>query len=323
MTEKAYTYGVARIRAKETGLLSDGDIERLMACENYEAAFLYLREKGWGNSSMQEEEKDILATEMTKTWQEVKGLTEDKSVFSVLTIPKEYHNLKATIKQVCTGDDVKGVYYEEMEFSPKELCEMVKKREFLKLPDKMAKAAEEAIEALLQTQDGQLCDIIIDRAALEEIKDVGGKSQSAFIRAYAKEVVMVANIRIAVRCAKAGKRKSFIERAMVNCEQVNVSSLADSAEKGVDNVCEYLKSVGLEEAAEAVYVSASAFERWCDNRIMDMIKSQKYNSFSVGPILAYVLARENEIKTVRIILTGKSNNLSNDFIRERIRKMYV
>ena len=50
---------------------------------------------------------------------------------------------------------------------------------------------------------------------------------------------------------------------------------------------------------------------------------EKYNSFSAGPILAYFLARENEIKTVRIILTGKLNNLSDDYIRERLRKMYV
>ena len=35
------------------------------------------------------------------------------------------------------------------------------------------------------------------------------------------------------------------------------------------------------------------------------------------------LARENEIKTVRIILSGKANGLSEESIRERIREMYV
>ena len=79
----------------------------------------------------------------------------------------------------------------------------------------------------------------------------------------------------------------------------------------------------MEYAVEHIKESPSAFERWCDNRIIDKIKEEKYNSFSAGPILAYFLARENEIKTVRIILTGKLNNLSDDFIRERLRKMYV
>jgi V/A-type H+-transporting ATPase subunit C len=56
---------------------------------------------------------------------------------------------------------------------------------------------------------------------------------------------------------------------------------------------------------------------------METIRPQLYNSFSLGPLVAYVLARENEIKTVRIILTGKRSGLPEEFIRERAREMYV
>ena len=35
------------------------------------------------------------------------------------------------------------------------------------------------------------------------------------------------------------------------------------------------------------------------------------------------IARENEIKTVRIILSGKQSGFSDDSIRERVREMYV
>ena len=48
-----------------------------------------------------------------------------------------------------------------------------------------------------------------------------------------------------------------------------------------------------------------------------------YKTCRVCPLVAYVLARENEIKTVRIILSGKANNLPEDSIRERVREMYV
>ena len=57
--------------------------------------------------------------------------------------------------------------------------------------------------------------------------------------------------------------------------------------------------------------------------MMQTMQPQKYQSFSVGPLVAYVLARENEIKTVRIILSGKRSGLSDDSIRERVREMYV
>ena len=41
------------------------------------------------------------------------------------------------------------------------------------------------------------------------------------------------------------------------------------------------------------------------------------------PLAAYILARRNEIKCVRMILTGKQNELADDMIRERLREMYV
>jgi V/A-type H+-transporting ATPase subunit C len=91
----------------------------------------------------------------------------------------------------------------------------------------------------------------------------------------------------------------------------------------MEAIISFLEGTDYAGGAEALKESASAFERWCDNRMMETIRPQKYNAFSIGPIVAYVLARENEIKTVRIILSGKLNGLSDASIRERVREMYV
>lgn len=322
MADTNYTYAVARIRAKEVSLFTDSVIEQLMACKDCDHALAFLREHGWGNGK-EENAEEILTYEREKAWNEMRELVKDEEIFSVLTIPNEYHNLKAAIKQVCTGDSAEHIYYGNCKWEPEELKEMVEKRHFTELPPNMAEAAKEATEALLQTQDGQLCDIIIDRAAMKSIKEAGEISDSELIKDYAKEVVTVANIRIAVRSAKTGKSKEFMERAMVPCDKINISGLMKSALSGTEEVCKYLEGNGYGEMAESIRKSPSSFETRCDNEIIETIKSQKYNSFSVGPIIAYILARENEIKTVRIILTGKLNNLSDEFIRERLRKMYA
>ena len=91
----------------------------------------------------------------------------------------------------------------------------------------------------------------------------------------------------------------------------------------MDAICEYLRGTAYAEGADALSESASAFERWCDNRIIQTISPEKYHAFTIGPVIAYVIARQNEIKTVRIILSGKQNELPDDSIRERVRKMYV
>ena len=114
-----------------------------------------------------------------------------------------------------------------------------------------------------------------------------------------------------------------MKRAMAECGSINVDRLAKAALGGMDTIREYLSVTVYAEGADALAVSPSAFERWCDNRIIQPISPQKYEAFTIGPVVAYVLARQNEIKTVRIILSGKLNNLPDDSIRERVREMYV
>ena len=187
----------------------------------------------------------------------------------------------------------------------------------------MQHAAQEAYETLLHTRDGQLCDVIIDRAALDAIYQAGKASDVAIIRDYAESTVAVADIKIAVRSQKTAKSIEFMKRAMAECSSVSADQLAKAALAGADAISEYLLGTAYAEGAEALRTSPSAFERWCDNRIIQTISPQKYNAFTIGPVIAYVIARQNEIKTVRIILSGKLNELPDDSIRERVREMYV
>ena len=57
--------------------------------------------------------------------------------------------------------------------------------------------------------------------------------------------------------------------------------------------------------------------------MIETIRPEIHNPFGIGPVAAYILARENEIKTVRIILAAKRNNLPEEMLRERVRAMYV
>lgn len=41
----------------------------------------------------------------------------------------------------------------------------------------------------------------------------------------------------------------------------------------------------------------------------------------MAPLLGYVTARQNEISTVRIIISGKQNNLPDERIRARLRDL--
>ena len=56
--------------------------------------------------------------------------------------------------------------------------------------------------------------------------------------------------------------------------------------------------------------------------IVDFLTSTKFPILTLSPIVAYLLGVENEIKMVRLILTGKLNSLPQSVILERVREMY-
>lgn len=318
-----YTYAVARIRALEVSLLSNTSIEQLIACQSYEQCLQFLAEKGWGDHEVSADAERMLKREEEKIWEVVKELSIDMKKFDVLSYPKLFHNLKAAIKEVCTEENNPNIFYDDVSIPGDEMLEIVREKDFGRLPANMSQVAAEAYDTLLHTRDGQLCDIMIDRAALDAIYQAGVESEDEIIRDYAESTVAVADIKIAVRSQKTAKTIDFMKRAMAPCSSLSVDQLAKAALNGPEAIREYLMGTAYAGGAEALAQSASAFERWCDNRIIQTISPQKYEFFTIGPVVAYVLARQNEIKTVRIILSGKQNNLPDDSIRERVREMYV
>ncbi|HIX48157.1 MAG TPA: V-type ATPase subunit [Candidatus Mediterraneibacter pullicola] len=323
MSNTKYTYAVARIRALEVSLFSDAVIEQLLACKTAEQALQLVTEKGWGDPSSDRDMDAVLKREEEKTWEVIRDVAPDMSVFDVLSYPKLYHNLKAAIKEVCTETRNPGIFYDDCQIPGREMLQIVENREFSKLPRGMSRVAEEAFDTLLHTRDGQLCDIMIDKAALDAICEAGRRSGEPIIQDYADTTVAIADIKIAVRSQKTGKSVDFMRSAMAECAGLNIEQLIRAALAGADEIAQYLEGTSYAGGADALRESPSAFERWCDNRMIETLKPQKYETFSVGPLLGYLIARENEIKTVRIILTGKQNGFPDEAIRERIREMYV
>ncbi len=323
MAKDNYVYAVARIRAKELQCLTSSFLEQLMACKTYPDCIRLLGEKGWGNGSSDITPDELLKSERDKTWAQLRELVDDVSVFGVFLYQNDFHNLKAAIKDSFVPAAEANIYNDNGNVAPEVIREAVKEHDFSTLPDSLAQAAQEALSAIRETSDGQLCDIILDRAALEAIARAGKASRSDLMSFYAEHTVATSDIKIAVRSQKTKKDRSFIRRALADCDTLDADELALAAEESFAAITTYLSRGEYAGAALALNESSAAFEKWCDNRLMRQIKPQQHEIESIDPIAAWFLARENEIKTVRILLCGKLNHLSDSAIRERLREMYV
>ena len=68
---------------------------------------------------------------------------------------------------------------------------------------------------------------------------------------------------------------------------------------------------------------AWGFERYIENVFIECAKDQKRKIFGLDPIVAFIVAKENEATAIRMVMTGKLNKLSADQIRGRLRELYA
>lgn len=324
LPDDLFTSQVAQIRAKENTLLSDQDINSLMQCPNYEEAILFLSDRGWEAEEGSSPEA-LLKAERDRTWEFMHQLCDDKQMksFDIFRLSDDFHNLKVAIKESYVQKETPNVYKAGGSIPIEDFRKAAADNDFTSLPVSMMRAADEARNMLFHTGDSQLCDVVIDRAALQALYKAGKDTGNALLRDYAELRVASANINIAVRACKANKDVDFLQRAFCECDSLSVQKLIAATRSGLESIYEYLESTLYADAIEAIKESPAAFDRWCDNRMMYLIRPQKYNAFTISPLAAYVLAKENEMKSVRMILSGKLNELPDEVIRERLRESYV
>ena len=315
---------MARIRTKELSLLTSAFMEQLLSAKTVKECLALLSERGWkaeGEDAVAVEE--MLSGERDKTWNTIAELVDDMSAFDVFLYASDYHNVKAAIKDVCTSSGAEGIYLSEGTVPVDVVKKAALESDYSLLPEHMRAAAQEAKDILLHTRDGQLCDVILDKAALEAIAAAGVKSKSPLLEEYGELTAATGNIKTAIRAARAKKDRAFLEKAIASCATIDRGRLIDAAAAGEDEIMHVLETTPYADAIGELKKSPSAFEKWCDDRMMVSIQKELHHPFTIGPLAAYILARESEIRSVRIILTGKTNELPEDSIRERIRKTYV
>jgi V/A-type H+-transporting ATPase subunit C len=63
-------------------------------------------------------------------------------------------------------------------------------------------------------------------------------------------------------------------------------------------------------------------EKAFENYEMKFIRQAKYIAYGPEVVLAYYLAKKNAVKNIRLIFTGKINEISSGEIKERVREIY-
>ena len=324
MNDLDYIFAVARIRVREKTLLRDTDIAQMITMPSADQVLDFLQQQGWGEGLGEGRDAEaLLSGEEAKTLALMQELKLDPEFLLVLSYPQLFHNLKAGIKETVTEEPHPQAFFPLEDYGREKMLKILKEKTYEQLPEALQDLAPRAFELMLKTRDGQSVDMLVDRETLSAMEKAGKASSDPLFKNYLQSTVAYSDIKIAVRCRKMRKSREFIENALAPTSHFDVKELARAAADSEDELYTFLARSGYEDGVEALKQSPSAFERWCDNQLIASLRPERTHTESVGPVLAYYLARMNEIKTARIILTGKANGFSEEAIRERVREMYV
>ena len=328
-----YAYAVGRIRVMETRLLDRGRIDRMVEARSAEEALKVLGESEYGEyladlGSVHQFEK-MLDSELRRIYVELRKISPEPDLINLFAKKFDYHNLKVLIKANKLAEKRDELLVPEVGNIPlAELIRAVSDDDYRNLPSRMRQAAERLSELLRLDPDPQLVGLLLDRAMYEELAVAVGAQKSPFLKGYFTNLVDLLNIKTYLRVRRANRPKDFLQQALLPSGDVDMSKLVQLVEPLEVLVDRLMFSPYAQVVEEGIRTyqktdTLTRYEKLADDHLIKYAKQAKYVTFGPEPIIGYLLAKENEIKMIRIIMVGKINQLPTDEIKERLRDVYV
>lgn len=313
MNGTKYANAVGAVRAMENTLLSKSDIEQLINARNKaEMSSITASKSGAAKSE-----------DLADVWSMLMEYAPDCKELEILLYRNDFHNLKAVLKAIISNRDPEQYYIAPSNVGLKELTEAINTKDPGGLPEYMRNTASEAYELVTRTLDGQLSDSLIDKAALEAMQNSAAVSGSEFMQRYAQLTTACADIKTAYRCCLLGKSAQFMETAVCGSRELEKDALIKASLAGTEQFFSHLETTPYSDGAALLKESAAKYEKWCDDVLMELAESARMLAFGSEPLAAYFIAKEAEIKNLRILSVCKEFGADKETITERMRKLYV
>lgn len=325
MEKPSYAYAVGNVRARENALLNRAELEQLLAIGSVEQLAAALSDKGYGLSDKQREIDLLLREETEKLWAYLRGVAPDFSLFNSFLFRNDYHNARVILKGMLSGREYQSLLLWPGTVEPEQLEQAMKERRYDWLPKRLGDACERAYEVLAHTGDGQLCDVILDRAQLEAQLEAAEASHCEMLKEYFRLSTVYNDIKILLRGQRTGQSAAWIQEAFCPCPGISLRELLPVYREGEEALLNRLERIdgGRYEQAISLYSkSPSAFEKQVENELMECAREGKRVTLGPEPLIGYLLAREAEIRALHIIASGLRAGLSENSIRERLRELY-
>lgn len=333
MDKMNFTQAVARLRVLEKRLLNKLKIERMIDSTSPEDVLKILQETEYANLMVNvkrpEDYNILLKEELNRVYSLMYKVSPDPVIVDIMSLKYDYHNIKVLLKARALDKDFSSMLIPVGTVDIEKLKSYITNLEYKELKPVMMEAILEAEKAYHELKDPQKIDIILDKYLYIDMLARAKETEVDFMIDNIKMNIDFSNIKSIIRLKKQEKDVKFLKEVILDGGDISKNILVRSFEEPIENLATKFSTLkfgeviklGLEEYLKTGKLSV--LEKFSEDYIMKNLKVAKYITFGPEPVFAYIIAKETEIKVIRIIMVGKLNNVDTAVIRERVREVYA
>lgn len=327
-----YMYASARIRAAEGKDTPAVRLERMLDCRTTEGLLATVLELGFLRDAQPAALQEAWDLALSEAAALVKEVAPEPEVYDFLFYKYDCNNIKTALKAGILGLDYSSNYYTCGTVNTTNLADRLANGDVSGLPDHMAKAVVEAMEAYARTDEGRQIDFYLDKGCYADMADNVAKYGVPLFQEYVAAKADFTNVLSSVRLSGRGRKESacaIFAEAFVPGGTMPIEQFCTPAEGclGYAELSERLDSGVVKDAVNEI-VNATTSENVRPEKVMDeltlsILNRERYTPFGVHVPAVFFLQREMELKNGRIIAAGLVSGLTGTTLRERIRVAYV
>ncbi|MEI7884080.1 MAG: V-type ATP synthase subunit C [Clostridia bacterium] len=335
MAKKSAIYGVARVRVLETKLLTANKIDRMLDAATPQDVLKVLAESEYGvflaDIKNTNDYEIALSKELARIYELVLSLAPEPEVFASFRLKYDVHNMKVLLKERYFQVKSANILSSMGNISMEKIQEIFKSEDLLAaIPESYRPYFLRIEQAMANKLDPQIIDIQMDTMYYELALATAKKHKVKIVEEYFVRLIDITNIKTLLRVTKLQESVYFMKSMLLPGGEIPMNfflqAIAEPLEKWVELLGLASSYRDILEMAIQEFIATkqlTSFEAKADNQLLANVRAQKYNPFGIESILGYLLAKETEVKLIRIIMVGKTNQIDAAKIRERMREVYV
>lgn len=319
-----YAFATARANSLETQLLTASTFEDMTNASGFDEAMELL---AGGEYALPQSEDRF--TELQNLLREIRtsvrrlfcDLCVEESIVKLFKSRDDFTNLRLAVRRAVTDRPIGQDYSPDGNVPPQMYEPVFKEEKYELFPGYMQNAVERAVLDYYYNKDIRRIDYAVDSVQAEYNLNEARLLKSPFLLGLFRIQIDLNNIKtmLRVKFTDADQRNVFLEGGYLETERFGKALELDyKAVAPVFYVSPYYNL--LQEGAEYLANENSflKIEQLCDRHLMGFLHTTREIIAGPQPVIAYLLMKESEIRTVRLILTAKRNNLENRLIMDRV-----